>query len=56
MFRALWGTPVVTLRISMVYGPGQRDRRKLVPYVIDSLLQGHTTDSPAARDGCLDVR
>jgi nucleoside-diphosphate-sugar epimerase len=41
MFRALWGLQVVTLRVSMVYGPAQRDRRKLVPYVIESLLQGH---------------
>lgn len=41
MFRALWASQIVTLRISMAYGPGQRDRRKLVPYVIDSLLQGH---------------
>lgn len=40
MFRALWASQIVTLRISMAYGPGQRDRRKLVPYVIDSLLQG----------------
>ncbi|MGH4023622.1 MAG: NAD-dependent epimerase/dehydratase family protein [Pseudonocardiaceae bacterium] len=42
MFRALWAAQIVTLRISMVYGPGQRDRHKLVPYVIDSLLQGRT--------------
>ncbi|MGH3935411.1 MAG: NAD-dependent epimerase/dehydratase family protein [Pseudonocardiaceae bacterium] len=41
MFRALWASQIVTLRISMAYGPGQRDRRKLVPYVIDSLLRGH---------------
>ncbi|HET9256321.1 MAG TPA: SDR family NAD(P)-dependent oxidoreductase [Pseudonocardiaceae bacterium] len=40
MFQALWAFPIVTLRISMAYGPGQRDRRKLVPYVIDSLLRG----------------
>ncbi|MGH3694111.1 MAG: NAD-dependent epimerase/dehydratase family protein [Pseudonocardiaceae bacterium] len=40
MFRALWASEIVTLRISMAYGPGQHDRRKLVPYVIDSLLQG----------------
>lgn len=40
MFRALWASQIITLRISMAYGPGQRDRRKLVPYVIDSLLQG----------------
>jgi UDP-glucose 4-epimerase len=31
MFRALYELPVVHLRISMVYGPWQRDLRKLVP-------------------------
>lgn len=40
MFHALYGLPVVTLRIFMVYGPGQRDLRKLIPYVIASLLRG----------------
>jgi UDP-glucose 4-epimerase len=40
MFHALYGLPVVILRIFMVYGPAQRDLRKLVPYVICSLLQG----------------
>jgi UDP-glucose 4-epimerase len=40
MFRALYGLPVVHLRIFMVYGPGQRDLRKLVPYVTTSLLRG----------------
>jgi nucleoside-diphosphate-sugar epimerase len=40
MFSDLWGLATTTLRISMVYGPGQRDRSKLVPYVIESLLNG----------------
>lgn len=40
MFSDLWGLPVTTLRISMAYGPGQRDMGKLIPYVIDSLLRG----------------
>ena len=40
MFRALYGLAVVHLRIFMVYGPGQRDLRKLVPYVTTSLLGG----------------
>lgn len=40
MFSDLWGLPITTLRISMVYGPGQRDMSKLIPYVIDSLLRG----------------
>jgi UDP-glucose 4-epimerase len=44
MFRALYGLPVVHLRIFMVYGPGQRDLRKLVPYVTTSLLRGETPE------------
>lgn len=40
MFHALWGLPVVTARVFMVYGPGQRDLRKLVPYVTLALLRG----------------
>ena len=42
MFHALYHTPVVMLRVFMVYGPGQRDVRKLIPYVILSLLRGET--------------
>jgi UDP-glucose 4-epimerase len=48
MFRALYGLPVVHLRIFMVYGPGQRDLRKLVPYVTTSLLRG---DAPELMSG-----
>jgi len=40
MFNALYGLPVVNLRVFMVYGPGQRDLNKLVPYVITQLLKG----------------
>jgi UDP-glucose 4-epimerase len=40
LLHALYGLQVVNLRIFMVYGPGQHDRAKLVPYVITSLLQG----------------
>lgn len=40
LFYALYRLPVVNARVFMVYGPGQRDRRKLVPYVILSLLKG----------------
>ena len=40
MFRALYELSVVHLRIFMVYGPGQRDLRKLIPYVTTSLLRG----------------
>lgn len=38
MFHALYQTPVVIARLFMVYGPGQQDMNKLVPYVIQSLL------------------
>ena len=48
MFFSLHGVPVVTLRIFMVYGPGQHDKAKLVPYVITSLLRG---DPPALASG-----
>jgi nucleoside-diphosphate-sugar epimerase len=38
MLHALHGLRVVHLRVFMVYGPGQHDRTKLVPYTITSLL------------------
>jgi UDP-glucose 4-epimerase len=40
LFDQLYGLPVVNLRVFMVYGPGQWDGTKLVPYVISSLLRG----------------
>jgi UDP-glucose 4-epimerase len=40
MFHTLYGTPVVCLRLAMVYGPGQLDSDKLIPHVVTSLLQG----------------
>jgi nucleoside-diphosphate-sugar epimerase len=42
MFHALYKIPVVIARVFMVYGPGQKDLTKLVPYVVLSLLQGKT--------------
>ena len=39
MFRALYSLPVVSLRIFMVYGPGQSEPR-LVPYAIGSFARG----------------
>ena len=42
MFHALYGVPSVYLRVFMVYGPGQQDLDKLVPYVITSLLRDET--------------
>lgn len=40
MFHTLYQFPVVILRVFMVYGPGQKDLRKLIPYVVLSLLRG----------------
>lgn len=40
MFHALYNTPVVLARLFMVYGPNQKDLKKLVPYAILSLLKG----------------
>jgi len=40
LLRHAYATPVVTLRLFMVYGPGQLDDTKLVPYVVRSLLRG----------------
>jgi nucleoside-diphosphate-sugar epimerase len=39
MFHALFEAPVVILRPSFAYGPGQ-ERTKLIPYVITALLDG----------------
>ena len=43
-FRALYATPVVTARIFMVYGPGQRDLAKVVPYSILRGLEGQAAE------------
>ena len=40
MFHALYGLPIAIARVFMVYGPGQQDESKLVPYVIRCLLGG----------------
>jgi UDP-glucose 4-epimerase len=40
MFAVLYKVPITTARVFMVYGPGQQDESKLVPYVIKSLLKG----------------
>jgi nucleoside-diphosphate-sugar epimerase len=48
MFVALHQLPVVNLRVFMVYGPGQTDQTKLVPYVVTSLLRG---ESPKLSSG-----
>jgi nucleoside-diphosphate-sugar epimerase len=41
MFYALYQTPVVNARVFMVYGPGQKDLLKLIPYVTLSLLRNN---------------
>ncbi len=41
MFAELYQLPVSIAKLFMVYGPGQKDLKKFVPYVILSLLQSH---------------
>lgn len=48
MFQALYGVPVVVPRVFIVYGPGQDDPKKLIPYVVSSLLKG---ESPKLSSG-----
>lgn len=40
MFHALYKVPVTTARVFMVYGAGQQDLTKLVPYCVLRLLKG----------------
>ena len=40
MFHKLYGVAVTVLRVAMVYGPAQPDAKKLLPYVIQTLLRG----------------
>ncbi|HEX4814803.1 MAG TPA: NAD-dependent epimerase/dehydratase family protein [Nonomuraea sp.] len=40
LYGRLWGLPYTIVRPTMVYGPGQRDTAKLVPYVTLALLRG----------------
>ncbi|MGQ0576443.1 MAG: NAD-dependent epimerase/dehydratase family protein [Pseudonocardia sp.] len=44
LFGDLWALPTVELRVAMAYGPDQPDRRKLVPYVVECLLDGHAPE------------
>jgi UDP-glucose 4-epimerase len=52
MFRSLYGTPIVWLRLFMVYGPGQLDERKLIPYSVLAHLGGEV---PAVRSEARNV-
>lgn len=49
MFEALYAVQTISLRIAMVYGPGQADSSKLIPYVIRSLLQGEAPKLSSGR-------
>jgi UDP-glucose 4-epimerase len=49
---SLHDLPVVHLRVFMVYGPGQLDLRKLVPYATVSLLRGQ---APRLTSGAREV-
>ncbi|MGW0808375.1 NAD-dependent epimerase/dehydratase family protein [Nonomuraea sp. NPDC002799] len=40
LYHRLWNVPFTIVRPTMVYGPGQRDVAKLVPYVTLALLRG----------------
>lgn len=41
MFNELYETPVVIIRLFMVYGTGKQNAKKLIPYVISNLLKGN---------------
>ncbi len=49
MFRLLYHLPIATARVFMVYGPGQQDDSKLVPYMIKSLLKGEPPQVTSGR-------
>lgn len=49
MFYALYQTPVVNARVFMVYGPGQMDLLKLIPYVTLSLLRNNAPKVSAGK-------
>jgi len=42
MFHLLYDTPIVIIRLFMVYGPQKQDPDKLLPYVIRKLLNNET--------------
>jgi len=49
MFHVLYGLPYVPLRLFMVYGPGQKDVKKLIPYSILSMLRGKAPNLTSGR-------
>jgi nucleoside-diphosphate-sugar epimerase len=52
LFQSLYGVSVVVPRVFIVYGPGQDDPKKLIPYVVSSLLRG---ESPKLSSGARPV-
>ena len=48
MFAALYGLPVTTARVFMVYGPGQQDLTKVLPHTITRVLAGERVDLSSA--------
>jgi nucleoside-diphosphate-sugar epimerase len=48
LFSSLYGSSIITLHIAFVYGPGQLDFQKLVPYIIRSYVEG---SAPALTEG-----
>jgi UDP-glucose 4-epimerase len=52
MMHALYGLDISVARIFMVYGPGQQDLKKLVPYVCTSAARG---ESPKLMSGARPV-
>jgi nucleoside-diphosphate-sugar epimerase len=49
MFARIYGLPVSIARLMMVYGPGQLDLTKLVPYVISRLLDQQIAELSSGR-------
>lgn len=49
LFRTIYKVPVSTARVFMVYGPGQQDNTKLVPYTIQCLLKGEPPQISSGR-------
>ena len=52
MFTTLYDLPTICMRVFMVYGPGQRDSRKLIPHVIESFLRD---EPPRVASGAWEV-
>lgn len=49
MFHSLYEVPVTTARVFMVYGAGQQDLAKLVPYCVLRLLNGEAPNITSGR-------